>query len=42
MKINIKFIWYDLWLGLFIDKKKAIIYICLIPTIAIIIKKKKK
>jgi hypothetical protein len=38
MKIVIKFVWYDLWVGLFIDKKNKYLYICLIPTIVIRIK----
>jgi len=39
-KISLKFAWYDLWIGLFYDKKKRIIYICPLPTILIIIELK--
>lgn len=36
--IKVKFIWYDIWIGLFIDTKKKILYICPLPMIVIIIK----
>lgn len=36
-KVSIKFIWYDLWIGVFIDTAKNKVYICPMPTIVIII-----
>lgn len=35
---NIKFIfkWYDLWIGVFIDKEKELVYILPIPCIGIV------
>jgi len=38
MKISFKFAWYDLWIGIFYDAKKKIIYICPLPTLLLIIK----
>jgi hypothetical protein len=35
MKIKIFFAWYDLWVGLYIDKENKTLYICLIPTVVI-------
>lgn len=35
---KLSFAWYDLWIGLFIDKNKKKLYICLIPTLLITIK----
>jgi hypothetical protein len=33
--ISIKFIWYDLWMGIYIDTKTKQIYICPLPCIVI-------
>lgn len=30
-KISFAFLWYDLWVGLFIDTKKRMIYFCPLP-----------
>lgn len=35
MKISIHFKWYDLWIGVYIDKENKILYVILIPTIVI-------
>ena len=40
--ISIKFVWYDIWFGVFVDHNAKIIYVCLIPTILITIKLKDK
>lgn len=37
MKINFLFAWYDLWVGVFIDKTKRRIYIFPIPMFGIVI-----
>lgn len=39
-KVSVKFIWYDLWIGVFIDTSKNKIYICPLPTVVIIIEDK--
>jgi len=39
-KVSIKFVWYDLWIGVFIDTVKNKIYICPLPTIVILIEDK--
>jgi len=39
MKIDLKFIWYDFWVGFFYDRKKKILYFCPLPTVVFIIKK---
>lgn len=31
MKVSVFFAWYDMWIGLFVDRQKRIIYICPIP-----------
>lgn len=33
--INLEFKWFDLWIGLFIDRKSKIYYFCPFPTIVI-------
>jgi len=33
--MKIKFAWYDMWIGVFIDTKKKIVYICPIPCVLI-------
>lgn len=38
MKIQLLFAWYDLWIGLFYDKKKNWIYILPLPMIGIVLK----
>ncbi len=40
-RIKIFFAWYDLWFGVYIDRKKKNIYICLLPMIVIKISYKK-
>jgi hypothetical protein len=41
MKVKISFVWYDLWIGAFYDRKNNIIYVCPIPTILITLSFKK-
>jgi hypothetical protein len=38
MKIEFLFKWYDLWIGVFYDKRQRWIYILPIPTLGIILK----
>ena len=42
LKISCKFAWYDLWIGAFVDVRKKIIYVCLIPTFPIVIDMEKR
>ena len=37
MKWNFKFIWFDLWVGIFIDTKKKLVYILPLPMCVFII-----
>ena len=37
MTIKVKFVWYDIWVGVYIDKPKKRVYIILIPTLPIIL-----
>lgn len=37
MKIRVIWKWYDIWVGLFIDKPKKKVYIFLLPTLGIVI-----
>lgn len=34
-RLKLQFKWFDLWVGIFIDTKKKIIYVCFVPTIII-------
>lgn len=36
-RVTLKWAWYDLWVGLFIDTAKKRVYICPLPTILITI-----
>jgi hypothetical protein len=38
MKVKLIFAWYDLWIGLFWDKKKKWLYIFPIPMFGVVIK----
>jgi len=42
IKISIKFIWYDFWVGVFWDNQKRILYVCPFPMIVIIFKFRRK
>lgn len=33
--VNVFFAWYDFWIGVYYDRTKKILYMCLIPTICI-------
>jgi len=35
MKVQLQFKWFDLWIGLFIDSKNKVLYMCLIPMVVI-------
>lgn len=35
MKLKILFAWYDLWMGIFIDRIKGTVYVLPIPTVGI-------
>lgn len=35
MKITPFFRWYDLWIGIYIDRKNRTVYICPIPMVGI-------
>ena len=38
-KINVFFAWYDIWIGIYIDRNKETLYICLLPCVVIRIKR---
>lgn len=40
--MKIKFKWYDMWVGVFYDRIKRTFYICPLPMIVIIVKRKDK
>jgi hypothetical protein len=33
--IRISFAWYDIWIGVYVDKDRRRVYICPIPTILV-------
>ena len=33
MKLSVHWLWYDLWVGLFYDRAKRVVYFCPLPTI---------
>ena len=35
MRIKITWKWFDLWIGVYIDRDSKAVYICLVPTIVI-------
>jgi hypothetical protein len=34
-RIRVFFAWYDLWVGVFIDRPKRVVYICPLPCLVI-------
>lgn len=36
--IAIFFAWFDFWIGFYYDRKNAVLYICLVPTVVVRIK----
>jgi hypothetical protein len=34
-RIAVRFAWYDLWVGVYIDQPKRIVYVCPLPTLLI-------
>lgn len=40
MKAKLIFAWYDLWIGVFVDRQKKKVYVFLIPMVGVVISKK--
>lgn len=36
-RITVFFAWYDLWVGVFIDRPKRRVYVCLLPTLVVLL-----
>lgn len=34
-RVRVKFAWYDLWIGAYIDRAKRVLYICPLPTLLV-------
>jgi hypothetical protein len=34
-KIKVSFAWYDMWIGIYYDRKQRIVYICPVPMLLI-------
>lgn len=35
MKLSLHFLWYDIWVGAYVDRKNSVLYICPLPMILI-------
>ena len=35
MRVRAKFAWYDIWVGVFWDRKSRILYVCPLPMLLI-------
>jgi hypothetical protein len=33
--MSVRFAWYDLWMGIYIDRKECAIYMCPLPCIVV-------
>jgi len=40
MKVTLFWAWYDLWVGIFVDKRKRAVYICPLPMVVIKIERR--
>jgi hypothetical protein len=38
MTLEVKFAWYDLWIGAFWDRKTKTLYVCPLPTLLLVIR----
>ena len=38
MKIKLFFAWYDIWIGVYVDRKNKTVYICPLPCVVLSIK----
>lgn len=36
-QVSVRFAWYDLWFGAYWDRKRRRLYLCPLPTVAIMI-----
>lgn len=36
--MRVQFKWYDLWIGMYFDTQRKLLYICIIPTIVFVFK----
>ena len=34
-RFSVKFAWYDLWVGVYIDRTKRVLYVCPLPTLLV-------
>jgi hypothetical protein len=35
MRVKVFFAWFDLWIGVYIDRPRRIVYVCPLPTLVI-------
>lgn len=40
MRVRLIFAWYDLWVGVFIDRPKRRVYVFLVPMLGIVIERR--
>lgn len=38
-KVSLRFVWFDLWIGLFIDLPRMKFYLCLLPCVVLCVEK---
>lgn len=39
MSVRVKFAWYDLWVGVFVDRKTRTLYVCPLPCLLLVFKR---
>lgn len=38
-RVSVKFAWYDLWVGAYIDRKNRVLYVCPLPCILVTVRR---
>lgn len=38
MSVRLRFAWYDLWIGAYIDRATKTLYVCPLPTLLLVVR----